>query len=50
MQKGAFSPADSCRRTLAVMGGVSLGTRLEDAGEGGGDGQMDCLIGPKNVC
>ena len=30
-----ISPADSCRKTLATIGGVSLGTRLE-AGAGAG--------------
>jgi hypothetical protein len=30
------SPKMSCRLTLAMMGGVSLGTRLEEAGEGAG--------------
>jgi hypothetical protein len=29
-------PADSCRKTFATMGGVSLGTRLEEAGDGAG--------------
>ena len=30
------SPKMSCRFTLAMIGGVSLGTRLEEAGEGAG--------------
>jgi hypothetical protein len=34
--KRRISPADSCRKTFAVIGGVSLGTKLEDAGEGAG--------------
>ena len=31
-----ISPADSCRKTLATIDGVSLGTRLEEAGAGAG--------------
>jgi hypothetical protein len=31
-----ISPTVFWRKTLAVMGGVSLGTRLEEAGEGAG--------------
>jgi len=31
-----ISPAVSCLKTLAAIGGVSLGTILEDAGEGAG--------------
>ena len=34
--KRRISPAESWRRTFAVMGGVSLGTRLEKEGEGAG--------------
>jgi len=34
--KRRISPADSCRKTLATIGGVSLGTRLEEAGDGAG--------------
>ena len=34
--KRRISPADSCRKTLAVIGGVSLGTKLEEAGAGAG--------------
>src|SRR5437899_11860957 len=34
--KRRISPADSWRKTLATIGGVSLGTKLEDAGEGAG--------------
>ena len=35
-QKTRTSPRTSCRRTLAMMGGVSLGTRLEKDAEGAG--------------
>jgi hypothetical protein len=31
-----ISPAESWRKTLAMIGGVSLGTRLEEAGDGAG--------------
>jgi hypothetical protein len=31
-----ISPAASCRRTFAAIGGVSFGIRLDDAGEGAG--------------
>jgi hypothetical protein len=31
-----ISPAVSCLKTLAAIGGVSLGTMLEEAGEGAG--------------
>ena len=31
------------------MGGVSLGTTPEDSRGGGGDSEMDDLIGPQNV-
>ena len=34
--KTRTSPKTSCRRTLAMMGGVSLGTRLEEEAEGAG--------------
>jgi hypothetical protein len=34
--KRRISPADSCRKTLATIGGVSLGTKLEVAGPGVG--------------
>src|SRR5260370_374537 len=34
--KRRISPAESWRKTLATMGGVSLGTRLEDVGVGAG--------------
>jgi hypothetical protein len=34
--KTRTSPKTSCRRTLAMMGGVSLGTRLEEDAEGAG--------------
>jgi len=34
--KRRISPIDSWRKTLATMGGVSLGMRLEEAGEGAG--------------
>ena len=34
--KSRISPADSCRKTFATIGGVSLGTRLEEAGDGAG--------------
>ena len=34
--KSRISPIVSWRKTLATMGGVSLGTKLEEAGEGAG--------------
>jgi hypothetical protein len=34
--KSRISPTESCRSTLAVMGGVSLGTTPEGAEEGAG--------------
>lgn len=37
-----ISPAASWRRTFAAMGGVSLGTRLEEAGDGAG--MVKCTI------
>jgi len=40
--KSRISPAESWRRTLAVMGGVSLGTTPEEAEEGAG--MVRCTI------
>jgi hypothetical protein len=40
--KRRISPAASWRNTLAVIGGVSLGTRLEAAGDGAG--MVKCTI------
>ena len=36
LTKTLTSPKTSCRRTLAMMGGVSLGTKLDEDDEGAG--------------